>query len=50
MTAIWMGLASVHGEIDAGRLELTGDRAIAETMQQWLGLSKFAVEGKRVAA
>jgi DNA-binding HxlR family transcriptional regulator len=48
MTAIWMGFAGVRQEIDAGRLELAGDRALADSMQQWLGLSKFAGEQKRV--
>lgn len=50
MTAIWMGFTSVRQETDAGRLDLAGDRFLAETMQQWLGLSKFASEKKRVAA
>jgi DNA-binding HxlR family transcriptional regulator len=49
MTAIWMGFASLREEVDAGRLELTGDRFLADTMQQWLGLSAFAAEKKRVA-
>lgn len=48
MTAIWMGLATVQGEVDAGRLELTGDNALARTMQKWLGLSPFAT-GTRAA-
>lgn len=42
MTAIWMGLAKVRAEIDAGSLELDGDPSIARSMQQWLGLSPFA--------
>ncbi|MBA3447260.1 MAG: helix-turn-helix transcriptional regulator [Pseudaminobacter sp.] len=42
MTAIWMGFATVRGEIDEGRLQLDGDAAIASSMQQWLGLSPFA--------
>lgn len=50
MTAIWMGLANVRAEVDAGRLELSGDRALARSMQQWLGLSPFAKEKRRVAA
>lgn len=47
MTAIWMGLATVQGEIEARRMELIGDNAIAKSMQQWLGLSPFAKEKKR---
>ena len=45
MTAIWMGLTTVAREKD--KVSLTGDRAIANTMQDWLGLSPFAVELKR---
>jgi DNA-binding HxlR family transcriptional regulator len=47
MTKIWMGLTTVERERD--RIELVGDRALAETMQVWLGLSPFATERKRVA-
>lgn len=42
MTSIWMGLATVRGEKEAGRLTFTGDRDIAQSMQTWLGLSPFA--------
>ena len=48
MTSIWMGLTTVAKE--KGKMEITGDRGIAGTMQTWLGLSPFAVEPKRVAA
>ena len=47
MTAIWMGHASVKGEIEAGRLDLIGERTLAQSMQTWLGLSPFAVEKNR---
>ena len=47
MTAIWMGLAKVESETD--KLQLTGDREIARTMQSWLGLSPFASTQKKVA-
>jgi DNA-binding HxlR family transcriptional regulator len=50
MTAIWMGITSVQGEIDAGRLLLTGDVGLQRSMQRWLGLSPFAKEKKRAAA
>jgi DNA-binding HxlR family transcriptional regulator len=50
MTAIWMGVASVQGEVDAGRLMLTGDVVLQRSMQRWLGLSPFAKEKKRAAA
>lgn len=49
MTAIWMGLTSVDKERRAERLETTGARAIAKSMQTWLGLSPFAVEAKQVS-
>ena len=47
MTAIWMGLTTVPRERQAITFE--GSRAIAATMQTWLGLSPFAVEAKRVS-
>jgi len=50
MTAIWMGLSNVSREVNAGTIELTGDRGIARSMQQWLGLSPFAKEKNRAAA
>jgi DNA-binding HxlR family transcriptional regulator len=50
MTAIWMGVTSVREAVDSGALQLSGDQALAERMQQWLGLSPFAVERKRVPA
>jgi DNA-binding HxlR family transcriptional regulator len=49
MTAIWMGLAPLAQEVDAGRVRLDGDPAIARAMQQWLGLSVFAPAERRVA-
>ena len=48
MTAIWMGLDTVSKAIADDRLTLTGDREIAKDMQQWLGLSPFAVQKKQV--
>ena len=47
MTSIWMGVTTVAKE--AANFTFTGDRAIASTMQVWLGLSPFATERKRVA-
>ena len=49
MTAVWMGLAKLRSEIDAGTIELDGDPMIAGAMQNWLGLSPFAKEQRRVA-
>jgi DNA-binding HxlR family transcriptional regulator len=48
MTAVWMGLATIRQEVEAGRLELLGDIQLARTVQQWLGLSVFAGEARRV--
>ncbi|PQO22648.1 transcriptional regulator [Rhodobacteraceae bacterium WD3A24] len=42
MTAIWMGLTSVRAAVDEDKLALVGERAVADQMQQWLGLSPFA--------
>jgi DNA-binding HxlR family transcriptional regulator len=50
MTAIWMGVATVREEVDAGRFELTGNRGMIDTMQQWLHLSPFAKEKNLRAA
>lgn len=49
MTAIWMGLCTVAGEVAAGRLELTGAAPLKRSMERWLGLSPFAKEKKLVA-
>ena len=50
MTAVWTGLSTVRKEIEARQIELTGDPGIAQSMQQWLGLSPFAKEKSRVSA
>ena len=42
MTAVWMGLSTLRAEIDAGHIELIGDKAIARSMHTWLRLSPFA--------
>jgi DNA-binding HxlR family transcriptional regulator len=49
MTAVWMGMTDVMREVDAGRLRVDGDPALARAMQIWLGLSPFAKEARRVA-
>jgi len=46
MTAVWMGIAKLNSEVEAGHIQLTGDKALAKSMQQWLGLSPFA-QGQR---
>lgn len=47
MTAIWMGIGTIESERD--KMELLGERKVAETMQIWLGLSPFAKQKKLVA-
>ena len=49
MTAIWMGIAKLRHEIEAGNLEIEGDPAISGAMQNWLGLSPFATETSRLS-
>jgi hypothetical protein len=44
MTSVWMGLSTAQKEIDAGHIELIGDKTVAHSMQQWLGMSPFAKE------
>lgn len=48
MTAIWMGLDTVAAARNEERLLLTGERALADTMAAWLGLSPFAGEPRMV--
>jgi DNA-binding HxlR family transcriptional regulator len=50
LTAVWMGMTDVKKEVAAGQIEAIGDKLIAQSMQQWLGLSPFAKEKSRVAA
>jgi len=49
MTAVWMGLSSIRQEVEMGRMELLGDRQVERNMTQWLGLSPFAREPRKVA-
>lgn len=49
MTAIWMGFTPIVQELRDGRLELHGERAIANGIQKWLTLSTFAPEPRRVS-
>ncbi len=50
MTTVWMGLSTVQKEVAAGQMELIGDKALAQSIQRWLGLSPFAKEKNRVSA
>lgn len=49
MTAIWMGLDTVRAAVKSGRMTLTGDRRLASSIQEWLGLSPFA-ETRKLAS
>lgn len=42
MTAIWMGYDTLAEALGDGRLLLTGDDALAKSIESWLGLSPFA--------
>jgi DNA-binding HxlR family transcriptional regulator len=42
MTAVWMGHSTLKAEVEAGRIELSGDKAIMSSMNEWLGLSPLA--------
>jgi DNA-binding HxlR family transcriptional regulator len=48
MTSIWMGLSNLTSEIEAGHIEIDGDKAIARSIQAWLGLRTFARGERRV--
>jgi DNA-binding HxlR family transcriptional regulator len=47
MTAIWMGIASLRAEVEAGRVTVEGAQGLVRTMDRWLGLSPFAKERSR---
>ncbi len=49
MTAIWMGMKLIPAALSTGDLELEGERPVAKAIQQWLGLSGFAVGERAVA-
>ncbi|HEV7311534.1 helix-turn-helix domain-containing protein [Sphingopyxis sp.] len=49
MTAIWMGYDTLADAANARRLMLTGDDALSDSIESWLGLSPFA-KTKAVAA
>ena len=46
MTSIWMGLDDVRSALRSERIMLTGDRQLAASIVEWLGLSAFAKERK----
>lgn len=48
MTAVWMGITSVREAVDSGQLRLSGAPELTGRIDEWLGLSAFAGEEKRV--
>ena len=50
MTAVWMGITSIREAVDSGQLRLSGAPELTERIGEWLGLSAFAGEEKRVRA
>lgn len=49
MTAIWMGFEDFAEAVDDERLVFTGDQKLASQLRQWLQLSPFAREQRKVA-
>lgn len=49
MTAVWMGMVQIGDEVAAGRLSVDGDGALARSLNDWLGLSRFAPLPREVA-
>ena len=48
MTSVWMGITTLRSEIEAGNIELSGDKAIEGSIHKWLGLSPFAKVQRQV--
>jgi DNA-binding HxlR family transcriptional regulator len=42
MTSAWMGMSRIEDEIDDGKIRLTGDRRMIETLSQWMKRSRYA--------
>ena len=49
MTEIWMGYTTLARAQEKDKLLITGNRALAESLNAWLGLSRFAKIERRVA-
>jgi DNA-binding HxlR family transcriptional regulator len=49
MTAVWIGVTTLKAEIEAQNIVVTGDKAVARSIHEWLGLSPFAKEKSRLA-
>ncbi len=49
MTAVWMGIEDMSVARDDGRIMLTGDERLSNSIEQWLGSSIFADVDRKVA-
>ena len=43
MTSAWMGMSRMDEEIEAGRIRLTGDRVMIDTLSRWMKRSNYAL-------
>lgn len=46
MTAVWLGIISLHTAIDDDAFVMVGDRDLEATLPSWIGLSSFASDPK----
>jgi DNA-binding HxlR family transcriptional regulator len=49
MTAVWMGLEEMAAAREDGRILLTGDERLADSVEEWIGESIFAKVERKVA-
>ncbi|WP_216665408.1 helix-turn-helix domain-containing protein [Pseudoruegeria sp. HB172150] len=49
MTAVWMGLAKLSEELESGRITIDGAPTLTNQVQDWLKLSIFANEPRKVS-
>lgn len=49
MTAVWMGLEQMAAAREDGRIMLTGDEKLADSIEEWIGESIFAGVDRKVA-
>ncbi|HZT25220.1 MAG TPA: helix-turn-helix domain-containing protein [Pseudolabrys sp.] len=49
MTAVWMGLSTLKQEVEAGNIEIEGEKALERSMPRWFSLNPLAKE-KRLAS
>jgi DNA-binding HxlR family transcriptional regulator len=44
MTSVFLGYTTLLGEVDRGRIQLTGSRELAATMKDWFVPSVYSIE------